>query len=379
MLSFSSCESPGGANRHGLDSAAASFCHYYALANLPPKNYNLSFMAAPARSNAFILGLPKAELHLHLEGTVDPPTLLELRAQHGKDSTLAEVQQLYQYDNFNGFLMAFKTVTDDLQTPADFELITYHLMQKLKADNVLHAEVYVSVGVCLWRKQDFAAIFEGMERGRERGERDFGISLQWIFDAVRQFGPDPAQRVAELAVHYKDQNVVGFGIGGDELKAPPELFRDVYAYAADHGLRLTAHAGENAGPESIWGALNLRAERIGHGLTAWQDQELIEELSQRQVPVEICLTNNLRTGCCSSLAEHPVRSYFDQGIMITLNTDDPAMFGTSLTREYQLAQEKFGFTDEHLRELARNSFEASFLPAEEKVKFLNMFDALATR
>jgi aminodeoxyfutalosine deaminase len=336
-------------------------------------------MGSVSRPSSFILNLPKAELHLHLEGSIDPPTLLELRRRHGKNSTLAEVEQLYQYENFTGFLMAFKTVTDDLQTPDDFELITYRLMEKLKAENVLHAEVYVSVGVCLWRKQEFAALFEGMERGRERGERDFGISLLWIFDAVRQFGADKAQRVAELAVRYRGPSVTGFGIGGDELKAPPELFRDVYAYAADHGLRLTAHAGENAGPGSIWGALNLRAERIGHGLTAWQDPELVEELSKRQVPIEICLTSNLRTGCCSLLSEHPVRNYFDQGIMITLNSDDPAMFGTSLAQEYQVAQDRFGFTDEHLRELARNSFEASFLPAEKKLNFLNLFDALAAK
>ena len=169
------------------------------------------------------------------------------------------------------------------------------------------------------------------------------------------------------------------GIGGDEQKAPPELFRDVYACAADHGMRLTAHAGETGPPESIWGALNLRAERIGHGLTAAQDPELVEELAQRQIPVEICLTSNLRTGLCPKLAEHPSESYFDQGVMITLNSDDPAMFGTTLAREYQLAQQTFGFTDEHLRELARNSFEASFLPAEKKLEFLNLFDAAAAR
>jgi aminodeoxyfutalosine deaminase len=275
--------------------------------------------------------------------------------------------------------MAFKTVTEDLQTPADYELIVYRLMQKLKAENVLHAEVYVSVGVCLWRKQDFAAIFEGLERGREHGERDFGISLLWIFDAVRQFGAEKAKSVAELAVKYKDRGVVGFGIGGDEAKAGPELFREVYAYAAENALRLTAHAGESAGPESVWGALNLRAERIGHGLTAWHDPELVEELSRRQIPVEICMTSNLRTGVCSAIAEHPVRRYFDQGIMVTLNSDDPAMFGTTLAGEYQLAQDAFGFTDEHLRELARNSFEASFLPAEKKLQFLNLFDSVAAR
>lgn len=331
------------------------------------------------RPSSFITQLPKAELHLHLEGSIDPTTLLELRQRHGTQSTLADVERLYQYSDFRGFLMAFKDATEDLQTPDDYELITYRLMEKLKAENILHAEVYVSVGVCMWRKQDFAAIFEGLERGRVRGERDFAVSLLWIFDAVRQFGPEKAQPVAELAVQHKSPSVVGFGIGGDERQAAPELFRDVYAYAAENGLRLTAHAGESAGPESIWGALNLQAERMGHGLTAWQDPELVEELSIRQVPIEICLTSNLRTGCCQTLADHPVRSYFDHGLMITLNTDDPAMFGTSLNREFQLAQDTFGFTDEHLRELARNSFEASFLPAEKKLQFLNLFDAAAAR
>jgi len=329
--------------------------------------------------SSFIRSLPKAELHLHLEGSVTTQTLVELRQRHGRESTLAEAEALYQYKDFLGFLMAFKTLTEDLRTPEDYELITYRLMEQLKAENVLHAEVYVSVGVCLWRKLDLDAIFEGLERGRKRAEKDFAVSLLWIFDAVRQFGPGAAQEVFELAAKYRDRNVVGIGIGGDEQKAPPELFREPYAYAAAQGLRLTAHAGESSGPESIWGALNLGAERIGHGLTAIQDQELIEELSQRQIPVEICLTSNLKTGCCVLIQDHPVRKYFDHGLMLTLNTDDPAMFQTSLTREYELAQSEFGFTDEHLRELARNSFEASFLPAEKKVHFLNLLDSAPAR
>ena len=334
--------------------------------------------ASPSPSE-FILALPKAELHLHLEGSIEPQTLLELKRRHGTDAALAELEQLYTYQDFTSFLTAFKTVTEDLRTPPDYELITYRLMQRLRSENVLHAEVYVSVGVCLYSKQDFGTIFEALERGRQRGEQDFGISLLWIFDAVRHFGVERAQAVAELAVRYRDRHVVGFGIGGDERRAAPELFRDVYAYAAAHELRLTAHAGETTGPDSIWGALNLKAERIGHALSAGQDPELVEELSRRQVPVEICITSNLRTGCCASIAEHPVRNYFDHGLMVTFNTDDPAMFNTSLSQEYQLSQDNFGFTDEHLREVARNSFEASFLPAEKKLKFLNLFDAAASR
>lgn len=335
--------------------------------------------AADAPVSSFIRQLPKAELHLHLEGAVEPATLHELRQRHGEYATLAETEALYRYADFQSFLMAFKEVSAHLRGPDDYEFAAYRLMQRLKEDSVLHAEVYVAVGVCLYRKQDFAAIFEGLERGRARGERDFGVSLLWIFDATRHFGAEEAQKVFELAVRYQDRNVIGIGIGGDELKAPPELFRSVYGYAGDNNLRLTAHAGETGPPESIWGALNLRAERIGHGLTAGQDADLIEELAYRQIPIEICLTSNVRTGVCKAIAEHPVKRYFDQGVMVTLNTDDPALFGTTLSREYQLAQEVFGFTDEHLRELARNSFEASFLPAEKKIELLSLFDAAPAR
>jgi adenosine deaminase/aminodeoxyfutalosine deaminase len=299
-----------------------------------------------------------------------------LRQRYGMaGASLAEVEPVYEYHDFNGFLMVFKAITEHLQKPEDWELITYRLMQRLRSENVLHTEVYVSVGVCHWQGKDFDAIFEALERGRARGERDFAVSLLWIFDATRHFGPERAQRVAEAAAQYHDRNVVGFGIGGDERRAGPELFRETFAYARDHGLRLVAHAGETTGPESIWGALNLKAERIGHGLSAWYDRELMAELAQRQIPVEMSITSNLRTGCCRTLQEHPLKMYFDTGVMVTLNSDDPGIFGTSLGREYQLAQDAFGFTNEQLRELARNSFEASFLPAEKKLAFLNQVDA----
>jgi len=239
----------------------------------------MGLFANPTPSS-FVRSLPKAELHLHLEGAIDPATLLEVQHNHGlREATLADVEKLYQYSDFSGFMVSFKDITAHLQVPDDYELITYRLMERLKADNVLHAEVYVS--------------------------------------------------------------------------------------------------GETTGPESIWGALNLRAERIGHALTAQQDSDLLQELSQRQVPVEICVTSNVRTGVCANLGDHPVRRYFDQGLMVTINTDDPSMFGTTLSAEYQVLQENFGFTDEHLRELARNSFEAAFLPVEKKLEFLNLFDAAA--
>lgn len=334
---------------------------------------------AETQLSDFIRALPKAELHLHLEGSVDPPTLAALSRLHntplpanenryghnpdsGKELSEEDVCELYRYKDFHGFLMAFKAVTERLRTPDDYELIAYRLMQKLKAQNVLHAEVYVSVGVIHWRGQDFDAIFEGLERGRERGKRDFGVSLYWIFDATRHFGIEAAAKVFEKAAQFRDRNVIGVGIGGDENRGPAEWFRELYARAANQGLRLTAHAGENAGPESIWSALrDLRAERIGHGLTAVHDPKLMDFLAEHQIPVEICLSSNVRTGCCTSTAEHPFTKYVDHGLLVTLNTDDPEMFETSLTREYEIAASEFGMSPEQLKKLAENSLRAAFV------------------
>jgi adenosine deaminase/aminodeoxyfutalosine deaminase len=333
---------------------------------------------ADESTKEFIRQLPKAELHLHLEGSVDPPTLSELsrrnntplpefdnRYGHSPDSgmELSEeaVRSLYRYKDFHGFLMAFKAVTERLRTPEDYELITYRLMQKLKAQNVVHAEVYVSVGVIYWRGQEFDAIFEGLERGRIRGERDFGVSLYWIFDAVRHFGVEAAERVFKKAAELRERNVVGIGIGGDERRGPAVWFRDLYAKAADNGLRLTVHAGESMGPESIWSALrDLKAERIGHGLTAIEDPALMDYLAEHQVPIEICLSSNLRTGCCLSMADHPLPKYIERGLLVTLNTDDPEMFETSLPREYELAAKSYLLSNEQLTSLASNSRKAAF-------------------
>jgi|SRR5579864_12439 len=344
-------------------------------------------------SRSFIASLPKAELHLHLEGAVGPRTLAELSQRHntpllttndryntsGSGDVLTEydVRRLYSYKDFNGFLMAFKAVTERLRAPEDYELVAYRLMQKLAQQNVLHAEVYVSVGVVHWRGQEFEPLFEGLENGRQRGERDFGVSLLWIFDAVRHFGVEAAEKVFDLAARLQDRNVVGIGIGGIEQEGLAESFKNAYRKAATEGLRLTAHAGETMGPESVWGALNIGAERIGHGLSVPRDPELIEVLARKQVPLEVCISSNLRTGTCSRPSEHPVRTLFDHGLMITLNTDDPEMFQTSLSQEYELARKEFGFSEDHLRELARNSFEASFLSPAKKLEFFKRVDALA--
>jgi adenosine deaminase/aminodeoxyfutalosine deaminase len=346
-----------------------SFEHRFQL------RYTIGMTASP---KDFLRRLPKAELHLHLEGTISPETLVELSRRHDAEPlTLDQAQALYQYTDFFGFLMAFKSVTERLRTPDDYELITYKMLQQLAAQGIVHAEAYIAVGlVYYWGRSEFEPIFAAVEQAREKAEKDFGITLYWIFDAVRHFGVDPAARVFRKAAEMKRDHpsIVGIGIGGDERNGAAELFRDAYSEARDAGLRLTVHAGEAVGPESIWGALNIGAERIGHALTAIHDPELIHLLSERQVPLEICVTSNVKTGCCPKLEDHPVRRYFDEGLMVTLNSDDPTMFGSDLEGEYLLAHDAFEFTEEQLRELASNSIEASFLPPEQKVRWLQQIE-----
>jgi adenosine deaminase/aminodeoxyfutalosine deaminase len=325
-------------------------------------------------TESWLRGLPKAELHLHLEGSITPATLVQL--SHINDAeplTLATAARVYDYTDFPSFLMSFKAVTQRLHTPADYELITYNMLRDLSAQGIRHAEAYISIGILHWQDRlDVDEVMAAIERGRLRGEREFNISLLWIIDAVRHFGLDAAARVFSKAAELRKQypSVVGIGIGGDEARGPAQDFRDLYAEARDHGLRLTCHAGEAAGPQSVWAAINIGAERIGHALTAQHDPELMEVLAHKQIPLELNITSNLRTGCCASLQQHPARLYFEEGLMVTLNSDDPPFFGATLLDEYLLAHRDFEFSLEQMRELAANSIEASFLPPERKLILL---------
>jgi aminodeoxyfutalosine deaminase len=322
----------------------------------------------------WLRGLPKAELHLHLEGTILPETLVELSRRHDAvPLTLDTARELYKYEDFIGFLMSFKAVTEKLRGPDDYELITYNMVRELAAQGVLHAEVYISFGIIYyWKKTEVEPYVEAIERGRIRGEKEFGTTVLWIIDAVRHFGVEEAARVfrkaAELRPTYP--SIVGIGIGGDEARGGANLFRELYAEARAAGLRLTAHAGESVGPESIWSAINIGAERVGHALSAQQDRELMDVLAEKQIPLEINVTSNVKTGCCTGLDQHPVKLYFESGLMVTINSDDPPMFGSDLLGEYVMVQERFEFSLEQMRELAANSVEASFLPPDRKLALL---------
>ena len=331
----------------------------------------------------FIRQLPKAELHLHLEGTITPQTLADLSARHDANPiTLPQAEDLYQFTDFTGFIEAFKAVTRRLVGPDDYELVAWRMMQRLAAQGVVHAEVYISVGVIyMWRNHDpkaFEPIFAGLERARERAQRELGLSLYWIFDAVRHFTVDEAAVVFRKAAQMQHlyPSIIGIGLGGDERQRGSKPFHELYDKARASGLRLTNHAGETTGPEAIWEALAIGSERIGHALSAIHDPSLIEELKARGTALELNPTSNVRTGVCPSFSGHPLRRYFDAGLLVTLNSDDPAFFGSDLANEYLLAHTEQGFTREELRQLAANSIHASFLPEEEKTTFLAQIESI---
>jgi aminodeoxyfutalosine deaminase len=300
----------------------------------------------------FLRDLPKAELHIHLEGSVEPETLYEL----DPSTSIEEYRALYHYTDFDSFLRAFGAVGKRLRAPEDYGLITRRLLERLEAQNVRYAEIMVAAGVVLWKQQDFAPIFECIHAAA----RESSVQVRWILDAVRQFGVEPAMQVASLAAERVNQGVVALGIGGSEERGPASWFTDVFAFARNAGLRLHAHAGESMGPESIWDALALGAERIGHGIAAVGDPALMRHLRDREIPLEICITSNLVTGVVKRIEDHPLRRLFDAGVPIVLNSDDPAMFRCSLTGEYRLAAEQFGFTEGELRQLAENAFRYAF-------------------
>jgi adenosine deaminase len=314
-----------------------------------------------------IASLPKAELHLHLEGSIRPRIASELAERHGVNLAEEDVRRRYAYTNFAGFLDAFKWVTSFVREPEDFALIAADLAEQLIEQKVVYAEVTLSVGVMFLRQQqpeaNFAAILEATEPFEKRGLR-----LNWIFDAVRQFGAEAAMRVVEAARQCASRRIVAFGIGGDELSLPAAEFRGVYARAKEYGFHRLMHAGEIGGPEKIREAIEiLGVERIGHGIAAIRDPELMEMLAERKIPLEICPASNLRTGALglqigkdtATMEEHPLAEIVRRRVAVTLATDDPAMFHTSLEEEYRNAW-GMGLTEEEIAGVVENGFRFAF-------------------
>jgi aminodeoxyfutalosine deaminase len=313
-----------------------------------------------------VASLPKAELHLHLEGSIQPSTVCALTARHGVMVTEQEVRRRYAYQNFVEFLETFKWITSFLRDPPDYALITHDLAKYLLSQRVIYAEVTISVGVMLLRKQRPEANFQAILAAAEPFETR-GLHLNWIFDAVRQFGAEAASRVVAAAKQCASKSIVAFGIGGDELSVPTIELRPVYDQVAAMGLHRLIHAGEIGGPEKIREAVELLSvERIGHGIAAINDPSLMDLLADRRIPLEICPQSNIRTGAlalqlrrAARMEDHPLPALFRHGIPIVLSTDDPAMFHTTLLDEYEQAQQ-LGMTENELQRLAQMSFDFAF-------------------
>jgi aminodeoxyfutalosine deaminase len=300
-----------------------------------------------------VYGMKRAELHVHLEGSIEPETLMAIDPSLSRE----EIEAHLTCASFPEFLQGYIWVNKKLEKPEHYALATRHLLDSLASQGVTYAEITLSAGVVLWKQQDLAAVYDAVWRESQRSS----IKTFWILDAIRQFGPEKGMEVAEFAVSRHDDGTVAYGIGGDEVRGPAHWFRDVFAYARNGGLHLVCHAGETAGPESVWGALAIGAERIGHGIAAAKDPALMAQLRKDNVPLEVCISSNVCTGAVASLEEHPVRKLYDAGAPITIHTDDPAFFRTTLTREYELAEKVFGLAVE---ELAANSFRYGFEAGE---------------
>ena len=328
--------------------------------------------------DTFITRMPKVELHLPLEGSITPATLLRIARRNNVDIPArdeAGVAQLFNYNNFHDFLAVFMALARSLIRGEDFEDIAYELGLHLAGQNVLYAEVMISAGQYYIRGLDMDELVEGAAAGFARARREGGPRVKLAYDYGRQFGIDLAGEILESAIRNQRHGVVAWSIGGDEVNNPPEPFAEVYAAARRAGLHVMAHAGEVVGPPSVWGAVDaLECERLGHGIRSVSDTALLAHLRERDVTLDISPTSNLRTGAVASMATHPLRLLFDAGVRVTLNTDDPTFFSTTLNDEYRLAARTFGFAAADLATLALNSARAAFLPEGEKAALLRQFE-----
>jgi adenosine deaminase len=338
----------------------------------------LSGMPNAPLSDSIFTALPKAELHVHLEGAIAPSTLVELAARHGVALTAEETAPRYAAGTFDQFIQNFIWITSFLRGPEDYALIARHFAESLQRQNVLYAEVTLSIGVMFRRNQDPAANFAAL---RDAAAEVPGVQLKYIFDAVRQWGAAAAMEVARIAVELRSPDIVAYGVGGDELGLPTIDLRPVYEYVASQGMHRLIHAGEIGGPEIVRESVELLgAERIDHGISIMRDEPTMDFIAARNIPLDICPTSNLRTGALArqmgrpraGYEHHPLPSFFRRGLPVTLSSDDPAMFETSVSDEYR-HMHRMGLTPGELVQLAEASFQHSFLAPEEKRAMLEKF------
>ncbi len=331
-----------------------------------------------ARS-AFIAGLPKAELHVHHVGSASPQTVAELADRHAGStqvpSDATKLREYFTFTDFAHFIEVYLSVVDLIRDAEDVWTLTYDTARDLAAQQVRYAELTLTPYSSVVRGIAAEAFCEAVEDARRRAASDFGIELRWCFDVPGEAGIPAADLTLDLALRLRPDALVSFGLGGPEVGVPREWFRPHFAAARAAGLHSVPHAGESTGSATIWDAINhLGAERIGHGITAVHDERLLAYLREHAIPLEICPTSNVCTRSVASLAEHPLPALVAAGVLVSINSDDPPMFSTTLTNEYEVAADLLGLDEAGIAELSRAAVRASFLDATGKARLINEID-----
>lgn len=339
----------------------------------------------------FIQEMPKAEIHIHLEGAIQPETVLQLAQRHKMldrlpSDNVNELRQWFHFTDFPHFVKIYMTIQDMLRTAEDFELIVYENGKDMAAQNILYRELTVTTytHTHFQKKMTIEDILRGLENGRSRAKQDFGVEMRWVFDVPRNlaFAEDGRYlpECAEIALEHallgqQTGGVVGFGLGGNEVGAPPQPFAHAFAKAKDAGLLSVPHGGETMGADSVWGCINeLRANRIGHGVRAIEDSKLLDYLIERQITLEVNPTSNQCLHIFPDFTSHPFHKLDEMGVFVTVNSDDPPLFSTTLNQEYAVLAEQFGYDAAGLARIARRAFVVAGVETAVKNQLLHTFD-----
>jgi aminodeoxyfutalosine deaminase len=331
----------------------------------------------------FLAGLPKAELHVHHVGSASPRMVAELAARHPDTRVPADAAALAEYfvfTDFAKFIEIYLSVVDLISTPDDVRLLTYEVAREMAGQNIRYSELTVTPYSSVKRGMAAEAFCEAIEDARTAAEKEFGVVLRWIFDIPGESGLPAAAETLRIATEVRPDGLVGFGLGGPEIGVPRPQFAPYFDAARAAGLHSVPHAGESTGPETIWDALRvLKAERIGHGTSALQDPALVDYLREHRIPLEISPTSNLATRVVASYDEHPLRGMVDAGLVVTINSDDPPMFGTDLVSEYVVAADLLNLDNQGAADLARTAVQVSFADDTTKAALLTEIDEYAAK
>jgi adenosine deaminase len=323
-----------------------------------------------------IKALPKVELHVHTLGSLQPQTLLNIIREDGLDTpydTVDDINKRLQYTDFLHFIDVYMEIVGYITEEKHFEHITYDMLEKCSECNTKYVEASFSPRDHLQYGLDFSKMVNAINRGIERARQSFGIEADIRIDLVRTSTHDEAMEVLDM-IERRPDNIVSVDIGGKEAQFPPKPFAEAYARAKSMGLHLVAHAGEAAGPQSIWDAINyLKIERIGHGVTAREDSMLMEYIKESRIGIEMNPVSNVRTGVVKAIKDHPIREFYDNGLLVTVSSDDPSLFHTDMNNEFIQVHKHLGFTIPELFQISLNSIETAFIDETTKDEMRRSF------